>query len=109
MSPRPYRELALVPSIVEPAKLWPWRPLADEPCPKCRYKRGASYIAHDSDNKPFTREYTPVLKSSLRMCTGHSRFWPFRKVCLETREHFHVKCRQCGWLTLMAAADGDKE
>lgn len=91
MSPRPYRELALVPSVVEPTVLWPWawqskKMGGTSGCPKCK-------------------EPPTVASIEGRLCVGRTRFWPFRKACLETREHFHVRCRVCGWTTLMATAD----
>jgi hypothetical protein len=100
-SPRPYRELALVPaSPTEPAALWPWFPTGGtEPCPKCRTAKV------NSQGKPMeVPAHQRVLSVSV-LCTGRTRFWPFRRACLETREHFHVRCRVCGWTTLMATAD----
>ena len=96
---QPYRELALVPSAVEPAALWPWHDLSRRcPCPKCG--------AQDIDG---------MVQRGRPLCTGHMRFWthwpwgranwPFGRTCTETREHFHVQCSACGWTTLMATAD----
>ena len=92
MSPRPYRELALVSRVDEPAALWPWHPVETRSCPK-----GCS-----------TAYSVQVVGGFCTGYAGHTRFWPFRKVlaaCTETRGHFHVQCPICGWMTLMATAD----
>lgn len=105
MSLRPYHELALVPSIQEPAPLWAWHNLHNEPCPKCRYTRGKTWTEYSVVTAMVvTRRAPPILRAS-KLCVGCTRFWPFRKACLETREHFHVQCRMCGWSILMATAD----
>jgi hypothetical protein len=100
MSPRPYRELALVPSVVEPTELWPWHSCIYTQCPKCQR------AVRDNDGKIDATTSDPVLTESV-LCTGRRGLlaWLRRTTCRETREHFHVRCRVCRWTTLMATAD----
>ena len=91
----PYRELALVPKVVEPAPLVPFIKMNNfGPCPKC-----------GTDRDPHVRRHGGPLKIIGRgVCTGR-RFGLCRAGCNETREHFHVDCIVCGWRGLMATAD----
>jgi hypothetical protein len=94
MSPRaPYRELAIVPMAVELAPLTPFierNGFDHMSCPKCTTR--TRFLG------------SPVKIVGRGTCTG-------RKVglcgagCTESREHFHVHCRACGWRGLMAPAD----
>jgi hypothetical protein len=89
------------PRPLEPEPLWPWRAVRGEKpaeCPKC----------YTAGRDPYTKKIVqPPLETS-KLCTGRRVGLCKWVVCAETREHFHVTCRYCGWRTLMATADAVK-
>jgi hypothetical protein len=96
MSARPYRELALVPSVVEPAALVPFRTARiGSPCPKC--------LAVDYD-KAWNLVRHPAVLIRGGVCMGR-RVGLCRAGCREERPHFHARCRCCGSRWIMATAD----
>jgi hypothetical protein len=90
---KPYRELALVPTVTEPATI---SPFSGRKCPKCGEDRYDSW-------HPFVTNYHAVLLQG-GLCTGR-KGGLFVVGCSEHRVHFHAWCRACGSRFLMAPAD----
>jgi hypothetical protein len=95
----PYRAMALVPMAVELAPLTPFIETrkygdASSSCPKCKARTRSSIFFLGS----------PVKIVGRGTCTGRN-VGLCGAGCTESREHFHVRCRECGWRGLMAPAD----
>jgi ribosomal protein S27E len=103
----PYREAAPIVALVPgPPPLWPFRawnaekrlitmPKAGEPVDP----RGRTSDVHCPGCA-----VNWLLVAGPQICAGIvRRRWFFWRtvICAEWREHFHVKCSECGWATLM--------
>jgi DNA-directed RNA polymerase subunit RPC12/RpoP len=109
----PYREpIKLAPLLGEPKPLMPFHPwwpsgrLTTRAAIECNFPNWRERSSEDKRELEPVDAFCPgcsfnTLFVIATLCAG-KEFGLCKKGCAETREHFHVKCRKCGFRALMA-------
>jgi ribosomal protein S27AE len=111
MSP-PYRSnvIPLIPLPSEPKEMFSFHPWGDDKRLTTNeefHERQAGQVAKPAVFCPkCSFNFLLVIPA---LCTGKKVGLCKKVECSEVREHFHVKCHQCGWRTLMATHEETKK